>query len=319
MDIEISQRTLPLRFTWKISRGADNVKNNLFVSIKSPEFSVWGESAAITKGASKFRNPEALLRKAIQSDITPDALLGLPAYLRFALDSALMEFNSRMTGESIPAIFGLQTVNKIPTSFSIPISSPGDIPRFIEENELQRFPSLKVKLGFDNKFETVEKVLQNYAGPIRIDANEAFLSKNQVLHFLEDIPDLSRIEFLEQPLPSANIKEYIELKKISPVPIVADESIQDGDIDGLIVDQFHGINVKMMKAGSYQQAAHQLDSARRQGLKTMLGCMVETSVGIRAAVQLADKVDWYDLDGFLLLKEDPFGLLREQNGYLELA
>jgi L-alanine-DL-glutamate epimerase-like enolase superfamily enzyme len=108
------------------------------------------------------------------------------------------------------------------------------------------------------------------------------------------------------------------LKKTCPFDLIADESIEDqGDFD-FLKTQFHGVNMKLMKAGGYLNGLKILNSAREKGLKTMVGCMIESSLGIYSAYNLASNVDYLDLDGFIIIKDDPFNLLVEENGYIKL-
>ena len=157
-----------------------------------------------------------------------------------------------------------------------------------------------------------------YSGPLRVDANEAFQSAEEVLQFLDQVSDLN-IEFLEQPMPAHNVEEYKKLKHLSSVPIMADESLQTQEVDDHLEEQFHAINVKLMKTGGYTKAIEQINQAKARGLKVMLGCMVETSLAIHGACAIGENVDWFDLDGFLFFEKEPFGLLKEENGMLKVS
>jgi L-alanine-DL-glutamate epimerase-like enolase superfamily enzyme len=117
---------------------------------------------------------------------------------------------------------------------------------------------------------------------------------------------------------SSKAEEYLHLKKHTPFALMADESVtHEADFD-LIQNQFHGVNMKLMKAGGYLSGIKILNETRKRGMKTMIGCMVETSLGISSAIRLCTGIDFIDLDGSLILKEDPFGLIREQDGILFL-
>jgi glutamate racemase len=173
---------------------------------------------------------------------------------------------------------------------------------------------LKVKINKENGFELCKEVLRLTDVPLRIDANEAFESTSEVLKFLNFFPDLSRIEFLEQPLPAHMHEEAISLKKYSPVMLMADESVTKEEINSYYIERFHGVNIKLMKSGGYLKGLKQIRQAKILGLKTMLGCMIETSLGISSALNISSGVDYLDLDGFLLIKKDPFNILTEENG-----
>ena len=120
-------------------------------------------------------------------------------------------------------------------------------------------------------------------------------------------------------MPAALAADYRYLRPRSTVPLIADESVTDTADFAEIVQQFHGVNVKLMKAGGFQQGIELLRQTRAHGLLPMLGCMVETSVGIAAALQISALAEVHDLDGFLIVKDEPFGLVTETGGSLSTA
>jgi glutamate racemase len=190
----------------------------------------------------------------------------------------------------------------------------GKVEAFIKEHNLKRFSVLKVKVNRENAHDFCQEILRLTDVPLRVDANESFVSASETIQFLQNFSNISRLEFLEQPLHSSLHDEALELKKHSKVFLMADESVTKEEVNEYFSDRFHGINVKMMKAGGYMKAVKQLRQAKLLGLKTMLGCMVETSLGISSALNISGGVDFYDLDGSLLLKEDPYKLISEENG-----
>ena len=129
-----------------------------------------------------------------------------------------------------------------------------------------------------------------------------------------------RVEFVEQPMPaSSSVTDLRWLKERSPLPIYADESYQTAEDAGICAEGFHGVNVKLIKTAGPSGAVEALKAARTQGLRTMIGCMIETSICISAAAQLADLADHLDLDGNLLIDNDPFEGVRAQGGLLSFA
>ena len=162
---------------------------------------------------------------------------------------------------------------------------------------------------------SLEAVSKNYSGPIRLDANESFKTSNEVLTFIDSIKYIN-VELIEQPLHRDNIVEAKILKSKSVIPLIGDESLANNDVTPDYLDCFHGLNIKLMKAGGYNQAIKQLRQCREIGLKTMVGCMVETSLNISSALNISANCDWLDLDGHLLLDNDPFTLLSENRGVL---
>ena len=144
------------------------------------------------------------------------------------------------------------------------------------------------------------------------------IKSKKVLNFIKRISQISKIDFIEQPLPARLNHEMIYLKGKCGVEFIADESITyDEDLSKLSL-YFDGVNIKLMKSGTIRNAKKQLEKAKKLGLKTMLGCMIETSLGISFAYSLAKDVDYLDLDGFILIEDEPFQLLNEDKGLISL-
>ena len=164
-------------------------------------------------------------------------------------------------------------------------------------------------------YERVAALSTVYSGWIRLDANEAFSDPHEFLKVAESLRSF-RIQFIEQPLPAEHADDYLMIKGRCPFPLFADESVTDKEVTSFYKERFHGVNIKLMKSGGVYKAMGQLKAARALGLKTMLGCMVETSLGISWALHLASLADFFDLDGHLLLATDPFNLIQEDEGKL---
>ena len=238
----------------------------------------------------------------------------LPQSLKFGIESSFVHYIAILSGKTVSQLMGTNVISSVKTSFSIPIMEVGKIEAFIKENNLQRFSVLKVKVNREIALDFCSEVLKLTNVPLRIDANESFKTAKETLEFLEKFPEIKRLEFLEQPLPSNLHEEALELKKHANVMLMADESVTKEEVNEYHVERFHAVNVKMMKAGGYLRALKQLRQAKSLGLKTMLGCMVETSLGISSALNISGGVDYFDLDGCLLIKDDPYKLVSEENG-----
>jgi L-alanine-DL-glutamate epimerase-like enolase superfamily enzyme len=156
--------------------------------------------------------------------------------------------------------------------------------------------------------------------PLRVDANEAWRTKEEALDNLRWLAGVSRLEFVEQPMPaSTSLADLAWLKSRSPVPLMADESyLRTADL-AACRQGFHAVNVKLVKAGGLDQAAEALRAAREAGLKTMLGCMIESSIGISAAAHLAELTDYLDLDGSLLIMKDAYEGVTAVKGVVSFA
>jgi len=318
-------RKLPLKVNWSISRGSISEKENIFITFRDDKLEGMGEVAFITKGELSLADVEEAFeqfKEIIPSTINGldhlTALLGsleLPSALRFAIESAYVHYLSQVMESTRQRVLGVREVSKILTSHSVPIMPVEEIGSYLKTNNLTRFHSLKVKVGKFDDHRVVEKIAELYKGAIRIDGNEAFSEAKEVLSFCEALKSLP-IEFLEQPLAANNHEEAFLLREQTKVMLIADESVQSGPIVDDFQKMFHGVNIKLMKAGGYIKAMNQLREARALGLKTMLGCMIETSLGISSAMNIAHGVDFFDLDGFLFLEKDPFNLIYEENGVL---
>ena len=312
----IQSMELPLSFLWKISRGSSTSKKLFFIEVESEGFKAKGEVAAITKNESQ---PIEELFESFQkqniSNIEDIENLNILQPLKFGLTSALTHLQCKMNNKSLTETLEINDNDSALSSFALPILETKDIKEFIDSKNLTRFPFLKVKVADDNAVEICNEVSQHFKGPLRIDANEAFKTADDVLRFFDQIKDLN-IEFIEQPMPRDQFEEMIKVKSQSPFLLIADESIQTEIPDESWLQSFDGINVKLMKSGSYQLAVKQIKTAQQIGLKTMIGCMVETSLGIAGALALGHSVNYFDLDGFLYFKDEPFQYVTENKGLI---
>ncbi len=320
----IKEIELPLKFTWKISRNCSDIKRNFIVELNNGSINAIGEVAfnvrygenreVILEKFEEFRSAVPQDLTGIESLVSFLDTLDIPQSLKFGIESSFVHYVSILSGKSVAQLMGTNVVSSVRTSFSIPIMEVGKVEAFIRENNLQRFSFLKVKVNQDNAHDFCQEILRLTDVPLRVDANESFESPTQVINFLSKFNNISRLEFLEQPLKSNMHDEMLELKKNCNVLLMADESVTKEDIGSYYPERFHGINIKLMKSGGYMKALKQLRQAKLLGLKTMLGCMVETSLGISSAINISGGVDFFDLDGSLLIKEDPFKLISEEKG-----
>ena len=320
----IKEIDLPLKFAWNISRNSSDIKHNFIIEVRNGSLKAHGEVAfnvrygesreLILEKFEEFKASAPQEFTGVESLISFLESLDLPQSLKFGIESSFVHYISLLSGKSVAQLMGTNVVSSVKTSFSIPIMETGKVEAFINDNNLKRFSVLKVKVNRENAHDFCQEILRLTNVPLRIDANESFTSASETINFLQDFSNISRLEFLEQPLHSSLHDEAVELKKHSKVFLMADESVTKEEINEYFPERFHGINVKMMKAGGYMKAVKQLRQAKILGLKTMLGCMVETSLGISCALNISGGVDFFDLDGCLLLKEDPYKLISEENG-----
>ncbi|MBA3778348.1 MAG: dipeptide epimerase [Chloroflexi bacterium] len=238
-----------------------------------------------------------------------EALIGHNDAAKCGLDICLHDLVARRVGLPLHALLELPAEIP-PTDFSLGLDEPEVVAE--RARKAARFPALKVKLGGRKDVQTLEAVRAVYGGPLRVDANTGWEAEEGA----RLLPELVRlgVELIEQPFPAHDHGRLGWLQERSRLPIVADESAVTAlDLDAL-VGVVAGVNVKLTKCGGIGPALRMIARARELGFKVMLGCMEETSVGIAAAAALGSQADWIDLDGNLLLAEDPFEGLRLDEG-----
>jgi L-alanine-DL-glutamate epimerase-like enolase superfamily enzyme len=218
-----------------------------------------------------------------------------------ALDIALHDLAGKVAGIPVHRLLGL-SADLPPTDFTIGIDEPAIVAE--RAARAARFPALKIKVGGEADLDTLRAVRGVYDGPIRVDANTAW-QLDEAIGLLPELVELG-VELIEQPFPARRLDDLRRLQELSPLPIVTDESsVTIDDLDAL-VGVVAGVNVKLAKCGGVGPAARMLARARELGFRTFLGCMEETSVGIAASAAVSSLADWADLDGNLLLADDPF-------------
>lgn len=277
----------------------------------------FGESAPSNRYAETVDTVEGLLAQIDPNRLSFHDLPGSRAYLHSisaneaaalcALDIALLDGAGRRSGKPVHRLFDLTfTEDRHITSFSIGLDTPQVIEQKVREASV--YPILKLKLGSFSDRENLAAL--RAAAPtktVRVDANEAWKTKEEALQNLEWLAADGHVEFVEQPMPASTpAADRAWLKARSPLPLMADESYRTAADLAEVADTFHAVNVKLVKTGGITGAHAALQAARAAGLKTMLGCMIESSVLIAAAAHLADLTDYLDLDGNLLITNDPF-------------
>lgn len=259
------------------------------------------------------RHEDSLAIEAIHRDWR--ALPGYPA-ARCAVDIALHDLAARRSGLPLHAFLGLTGLGRPATSFTVGL---GETESMIREarTAAERFPALKVKLGMGAR--GVEAVLRiREALPevaIRVDANGGWTPREAVeyLHRLEP----ARLELVEQPVPPGSPEALRFVRERVGVPIFADESVRSAADVLALAGCVDGVNLKLLKCGGIRPTLAAAQVARACGLSVMLGCMAEGAVGIAAAAHIAGIADLVDLDGILLLRDDPWGGVRFHNGVVE--
>ncbi len=246
-----------------------------------------------------------VLAALAEASVRMDHALGHHGGAKAGIDIALHDLAGKHLGIPVYELLGLST-ELPPTDFTIGIDEPAIVAE--RAARASKFPALKIKLGGPADLETLEAVRGVFAGPIRVDANTGWQPEAGA----KLIPELVRlgVELVEQPFPAHRLDQMRWLQERSSLPIVADESaVTIDDLEGL-VGVCAGVNVKLAKCGGVGPAHRMLARAHELGFKTFLGCMEETTVGIAASAAVASLADWADLDGNLLLANDPYAGLE---------
>tara|TARA_Y100000996_G_scaffold88461_1_gene61958 strand:- start:624 stop:1664 length:1041 start_codon:yes stop_codon:yes gene_type:complete len=235
--------------------------------------------------------------------------------LEAALSTAWLDLWTKKNNRRISGYFN-SGKNMLYTSFTIAIGDLDLIPKKIEE--AKSYNILKIKLGINEQHDkNIIKLIRKETDKIiRVDANEGWDldTGKKMCKWLAD----HNVEFVEQPFKAQNLGDTAKLRDVSPLPLIADEnSIKSSNIPD-IAHAFDGINIKLMKCGSLFEAKKMIDLARKYDMKIMLGCMVESSIGITAMSNLSPQVDFADLDGNLLIDNDPYIGVKVVDGKLKL-
>ena len=234
---------------------------------------------------------------------------------RAAIDIALLDWLAQKRGVPLYEFFGLDPAGTPVTSFSIGIDTP-EITR-MKVREAEAYPVLKIKVGLDTDEATLEAVRSVTRKPLRVDANEGWKSKEEAVRKINWLEKLG-VELIEQPMPASMLEEMNWVRARAHMPIIADEACLHPQDVAKIARYFDGVNIKLDKCGGLLEAGRMIKAAKSLGLKTMLGCMISSSVSITAAAHLSPAVDYADLDGHLLIRNDPYEGIRVLDGKLIL-
>jgi len=226
------------------------------------------------------------------------------------LSGAYYDYFGKKYDLPIPEMIGTGGLPLPVSSFTIGIDNLDVIRQKVEE--AKPYPLLKIKLGTENDEEIMQVIRELTDKPIRVDANEGW-DKQVALEKIEWL-NTENVEFIEQPIPAGNYDDVRWLQERSPLPIIADEDCRHVEDVPLLMDCYDGINIKLVKCGGITPAIQMIHTARTYHKSIMLGCMVESSAGIAPAAVLGGLVDYLDLDGNLLLSNDPFDGPRAENG-----
>jgi L-alanine-DL-glutamate epimerase-like enolase superfamily enzyme len=307
--VELTARTATLRLaeTFTISRGSEDEVEVVQVEIRHRDVTGFGEAAPIGHYDESAESALAWLDGVSLGD-DPFALdeieAGLPPgqqAARAAVDAALHDVQGKLTGYPVYKLLGLRRAGP-PTSWTVWLGDPDDMARRAEQAAGRGFRRLKLKLGGRDGLdaERVAAVRSVTELPLQCDVNEAWTFDEAV----EYLPQMD-LDYCEQPLVAGD-PAGPALKQRSPVPIYVDEDCHTLADVGACAESAHGITIKLAKSGGIREAVRMVHAARALGLGVMLGCMVESGLGIAAGAHVASLMDHVDLDGNLLLADDPW-------------
>ena len=312
MIIRVHSFELPHRHTFRIARESKNTQRTFIVELDDGRHQGFGESAedpyyhaTTERMLAAIQSVQEIIAQAdpdqpeqLWASVAPQ-LLACPFALN-ALDIAAHDLAAKRAGVKLYEKWGYAIDANVHSNYTIGID---EIPKMIEK--MHEFPEMeiyKIKLGTDQDVEIVRALRQHTQARFRVDANCGW-GERECLENARQLVDLG-VEFIEQPLSAHEWASVQRVYEQSPLPLMADEScITENDVQSC-AGHFHGINIKLCKCGGLTPARRMITEAKELGLKVMVGCMTETSVGISAIAHLLPALDYVDMDGALLLAED---------------
>lgn len=311
MKLETYKYKLELKDTFRISHTARDFQETLIVELSDGEFTGYGEAAAtsyygvdVESMSASIKAIEPLIAENIHK--TPEELWEITkphfkgnSFAQCALDIALHDLHGKRKGLPLYKLWGLD-LNNIPLSnYTIGIDS---LEKMVQKMQEFPWPLYKIKLGTQEDLEIIRELRKHTNAIFRIDANCAWTAE-QTIEYGPILKELG-VEFLEQPLPAGDLEGMAKVFEQSVLPVIADEScIAEGDVQKC-AGYFHGVNIKLTKCGGLTPARRMIAEARELGMKVMVGCMTESTVGISAIGQLLPLLDYVDMDGGMLIKND---------------
>ncbi len=314
MNLTLHRFDLPCRHPFTIARGTTTVQNSLVVELEQDGVRGFGEAVEVAFYGAARENVAAILENAraeiegFSLDVhDPDEFweamrpaIGGSTFAQCALDTASHDLWGKLRGEPVWKLWGLNLDDCPPSDYTIGIDTIDVMVAKLKE--FPGWPVYKIKLGTGDDVAIVRELRNHTDAVFRVDANCGWDADETIRNAVE-LKELS-VEFVEQPLPPKDDEGMRRVYRESVLPVVADESCRtEADVERC-AECFHGINIKLVKCGGLAPARRMIATARRLGLKLMVGCFTESSVGISAAAQLLPLLDYADLDGALLLAED---------------
>lgn len=327
-QVNVGLKHLLLRHTWTTTMSSSTYRDTVNVQYLRDGITGYGEGAPIIR--YKEYPPQAMqaiesIRSQIESG-NPSTYEKTIAAIRRALgdhqraamaavDIAIFDWLGKKLDMPLYRFFGLDAADAPITDFSIGIDTPAITRQ--KTREAAPYPVLKIKVGLKTDEETIEAVRSVTSKPIRVDANEGWTDKEEAIRKINWL-ESKGVEYVEQPMPAHMFEETRYVRSKVHLPIFADEACTDVHMIPKLTEAYDGVNVKLDKAGGILEAHRWIEVARAVNLKIMLGCMVSSSCSVTAAAHLSPLVDYADLDGNLLLANDPYRGVTVDKGKLIL-
>ena len=323
MRIDIKKYGLKLTHKFRIARETQTICYNLFLKMNINGLTGYGESAP----TAYYNENIDTMCEAVDSiyDISepnlenPDTFFEeleklYPNYpsLRAGIEMAVYDIIGKLKNKSVCELFGLDSSRTPLTSFTIGIDKPELLKMKFEEAE--KYPVIKIKMGSEFDYEIINFLKNIKDKKIRIDANEGW-KREEAVKKMELLKEIG-VEFVEQPLKKQDLEGILWLKERVDMKLFTDENVKTSQDINNIKDIYDGINIKLMKCGGLSEAKKMIDIAHSYNIEVMLGCMIESSLAITAASQISPSVEYADLDGNLLISNDPFKGVSVINGKL---
>lgn len=311
MELILRPYELKLKHTFTISRESIDVQPSMIVELKDGGISGYGEATSnpyYNKTVPVMTADLLAVKNIIEenSDLTPEDFwakmhphLKHDMFALCALDLAYNDLYARKKGKKLYDLWGYDTSSNPMTDYTIGIAS---VEKMVEKMKELPWPIYKIKLGTKEDIKIVTELRKHTNAIFRIDANCGW-GVEETLKNAIALKELG-VEFLEQPMKADAWDDHKEVYQKSVLPIIADESCQIEEDVAKCHNHFHGVNVKLVKCGGLTAARRMLNEAKDLGMKRMVGCMTESSVGISAIAHLLPLLNYVDMDGAILLSED---------------
>jgi L-alanine-DL-glutamate epimerase-like enolase superfamily enzyme len=326
--IETEIKRLYLRHTWTTTMSSSDYRDTIHLRYTRDGITGYGEGAPIVRYKEDAKSAQQAIG-SVQDLLTtadPWHIEELESQIwkripgewaaKAAIDIALMDWLGKKLNVPLYQWFGLDPANAPITTFSIGMDKPEVVKQKVEE--AAQFPVLKVKVGLSTDEQMIASVRAATRKPLRVDANEGWTNREEAVKKINWLSTRG-VEFIEQPIPASMIQDIRWIRDRVQMPIIADEACErPPDVLKCKEAGFDGVNIKLDKAGGIRNAYKMLQIAKGLGMKTMLGCMVSSSCSVTAAAHLSPLVDYADLDGNLLIANDPYQGVKVEDGKIVL-